>query len=123
MPRRNWFTRSLRSWFKVPRPARACHTPYHLSLEALEDRCVPSATPVHVYDLNGSLADNLGGPALTADGGTLTASRYVFDASQGLRLSGALADTGNYSVVVVAQLDSLNDFFLKLIDFQDRTSD
>src|SRR5207248_11570537 len=43
--------------------------------------------------------------------------------NQGLRLSGALADTANYSVAVTLRLNSLLNAFDKLIDFQGRSSD
>jgi hypothetical protein len=84
---------------------------------------LPSVAPVHLYDFNGSLADQMGGPALIADGGTLVDGHYVFGMNQGLRLSGALADPSNYSIVLVGQLSSLANFWNKVIDFQERTSD
>ncbi len=77
----------------------------------------------HIYELNGSLDDALGGPSLQADGGTLDAGRYVFGANQGLRLTGALADPGTYTIVFVVEFDALTPQFKKLLDFQSRTSD
>jgi hypothetical protein len=53
----------------VRRPTPACQP----RVEALEERLAPTVNPVHLYDLNGTLADRLGGPALVADGGTLSA--------------------------------------------------
>jgi hypothetical protein len=94
-----------------------------LSLEALENRLVPSTNPVHLYQLGSGLADQLGGPALLSDGGTLANGRYNFGPDQGLRLSGALADTSNYSVALVAQLDLGFTVYKKVLDFQDRTTD
>src|SRR5207247_1780441 len=74
-------------------------------------------------ELNGSLADQLGGPSLVADGGVLDATRYTFGANQGLRLTGALADTANYSVVICMEFDSLDPYFKKVLDFAQRSSD
>ncbi|HLJ94891.1 MAG TPA: PKD domain-containing protein [Gemmataceae bacterium] len=96
---------------------------YQPGFETLEERSLLSVAPAHIYDLNSGLADQMGGPALIADGGTLTGGRYVFGMDQGLRLDGALADTTNYSVVLVAQLDFTGAFFKKVIDFQERTID
>ena len=59
-----------------------CRQPRRPLLELLEDRCVPTATPAHVYDLNTDLNDRLGGPALLSDGGTLQNGRYVYGADQ-----------------------------------------
>src|SRR5437870_1169046 len=92
-------------------------------LESLEDRVVPSVTPLHLYELNGTLTDAMGGPALHADGGTLTSTRYVFDPNQGLTLTGGLTDTSNYSVAFETNLSSVGSFYKKMIDFQARTSD
>src|SRR5207247_272090 len=86
--------------------------------EVLEDRLAPSVSPIHVYDFNGSYADLLGGQAIVADGGTLAAGRYTFQPNQGLRLSGALTDTANYSLVIVGQLDDLSTYYKKIVDFQ-----
>ena len=52
----------------------------------------------HDYQLNGSLADTLGGPSLVSAGGVLSANGYSFGANQGLSLSNALGDNGNYSI-------------------------
>ena len=42
---------------------------------------------IHDYELNGSFADSLGGPALVPAGGTLNATNYSFAPNQGLSLS------------------------------------
>ena len=49
-----------------------------------------AASVAHIYELNGSLADSLGGPALSAAGGTLNATNYSFAANQGLSLQNGL---------------------------------
>src|SRR5207253_3456441 len=58
-----------------------------------------------------------------AEGGTLTSSHDLFSPDQGLRLTGGLADTANYTVVLVANLSSAGSFYKKVIDFQARGSD
>ncbi|HXG46754.1 MAG TPA: hypothetical protein VNO52_03955, partial [Methylomirabilota bacterium] len=93
------------------------------ALETLEERAVPAITPAHLYELNGSLEDAYGGPALVAHGGTLADGRYTFGEHQGLSLTGALADTGTYSIALVAELDTFDKFYNKVIDFQDLSSD
>lgn len=54
--------------------------------------------PTHIYDLNGSLVDSLGGAALVATGGTLTASSFDFSAGSGLTSSATMADPAAYSI-------------------------
>jgi hypothetical protein len=49
---------------------------------------IPAAT--HVYRVNGSLADERGGPSLIALGGTVGPTSYTFGAGQGLTLANAL---------------------------------
>ncbi len=61
-----------------------------LHLKPLAGAAAPNL--IHTYDLNGSLADALGGPALVANGGTLNATNYSFGPNQGLTLTGALAE-------------------------------
>src|SRR6185369_2252707 len=99
----------LRSW--SPRGERPLHRLTGRMVkplfEALEDRLAPTISPTHLYDLNGTYDDLSSGLALVADGGTLDSGRYTFQPNQGLRLSGALADTTNYSIRIVAELDSL----------------
>lgn len=114
---------SPHSWFNSRHDVRARRNVANLRLEALEDRLAP-ADLIHVYELNGSFADQMGGPALAADGGTLGDTRYTFGPNQGLSLTGALPDTADYSVVLVMQVDlSTGGAFKKVIDFSDLTSD
>ena len=86
-----------------------------------------TANLVHDYDLNGSLADNLGGPDISSNGGTLTASGYTFGAGQGPSLSNALADPSNYSISMSFHLDSLDglagDGWARLLEFKGLQSD
>ena len=61
-------------------------------LAAMPPGLALAATVAHIYELNGSLADSLGGPALVAAGGTLNATNYSFAANQGLSLLNGLAN-------------------------------
>ena len=82
-----------------------------------------NAALIHDYQLNGTLADALGGPALVAAGGTLGANNYSFAANQGLSLSNGLpSSNGNYSIAMTFQFASTNGY-TKIIDFKDRSSD
>jgi hypothetical protein len=93
-----------------------------LGVQRLEDRSVPTVNPTHLYTFDANVADQYGGPALVADGGTVAGGRYTFGANQGLRLINGLADTSTYSVAMTFEVDSLSPFFKKVIDFQDLTS-
>jgi hypothetical protein len=81
-----------------------------------------AASVAHIYELNGSLADSLGGAALSAAGGTLNPTNYSFAANQGLSLQNGLTDAGDYSIETVFQF-SANSGYRKIVDFKDRTSD
>jgi hypothetical protein len=74
-------------------------------------------TPTHDYPLNGSFADAQGGPALAAVGGTLISGGYNFGPNQGLNLSSALTNPGNYSLELVFRWDDLPGGWQKIIDF------
>jgi hypothetical protein len=74
-------------------------------------------SPVRDYQLNGSLADALGGPSLVALGGSTTATGYRFGPNQGLNLSTALANPGHYSIELVFRWDALSGGWQKIIDF------
>jgi hypothetical protein len=74
------------------------------------------AALIHQYELNGSLKDQLGGPDLVANGGSLNASSYVFKANQGLQLQEKIGAV--YSVDMVFHFDALGSW-RKIIDFGD----
>ena len=76
----------------------------------------PNAGAAHAYEINGSLADALGGPSLVVGGGTLTATGYEFGPNQGLNLSNALA-ADEYSIELVFSFDTLGGY-QKILDFQ-----
>lgn len=84
-----------------------------------------AAVLIHDYQLNGSLTDALGGPALTGLGGNLVdvAGRYSFGANQGLQLVGGLNNTSVWSIDFRASYSSLTGTWKKLVDFQNLTTD
>jgi hypothetical protein len=80
------------------------------------------ATLTDNYVLSSSLNDTLGGPSLVADGGTQSATGYSFAANQGLNLSSALSNSGDYSILMDFSFSTLTGF-RKILDFQNRASD
>lgn len=91
-------------------------------LLALAPRIASSATLIHEYRLDGTFADQLGGPSLVSTGGVLGPLGYNFAAGHTLSVAGALANTGHYAIEMFFSLDETNDY-RKLIDFQNLTSD
>ncbi len=83
----------------------------------------PAATLTHDYELNGSLADALGGPDLAALGGTLGANGYTFGADQGLVYSGGFANAGDYSIAMTFSLNDTSGGYAKIVDFLNQASD
>lgn len=81
-----------------------------------------ASAQAHVYTLNNTYADANGGPSLTPSGGTLSASGYTFAPNQGLSLSNALANGGNYSIDLTFSLTDLSGY-RKLLDFKNLGSD
>jgi hypothetical protein len=79
-------------------------------------------TVTHIYELNGSYADTLGGPSLSPNGGTLTATDYQFGANQGLSLSNALVDPADYSIELRFEFDATNGY-RRILDFKNLTAD
>jgi hypothetical protein len=77
------------------------------------------------YDLNGSLAENSGGPSLVSYGGTLGPAGYYFGQNQGLSLTGTGAfDT--YSIDIKFYFNSLTmsqDGYQRILDFKNRALD
>jgi hypothetical protein len=90
---------------------------------AIDAVVLPAAPgPAHDYPIEGSLADALGGPALVAQAGTIGSLRYSFQKNQGLNLSSALADTGNYSVELLFRINTVSGGWQKILDFKNLTS-
>lgn len=87
-----------------------------------EEPAVPSPVPtpprgtttripllIHDYPLNGDYNDVYGGPSLVPASGTLSDEGYSWSRSttnQGLRLTGALANTGHYSIEMLMRFSS-----------------
>ncbi len=85
--------------------------------------CLVHGALIHQYDLNGSFADNFGGSALVANGGSLGAGSYSFDFGQGLSLSNA-GISAVYTIDMMITLDAAcSSKYCKLIDFQDFAND
>ena len=93
-----------------------------LLLLVLAPHVASSATLLREYRLDGTFADQLGGPSLVSTGGVLGALGYDFAAGHGLSVAGALANTGHYAIEMFFSLEETNDY-RKLIDFQNLTSD
>lgn len=78
--------------------------------------------PIHRYLLDGSLADELGGPALASLGGTLLAGGgYKFAANAGLRLTNGMP-AKVYTVDLWFTFDTLGSW-RKILDFEQLASD
>ena len=93
-----------------------------LLLLAFAPKGASSATLLHEDRLDGTFADQLGGPSLVSTGGVLGVLGYNFTAGHTLSVSGALANTGHYAIEMFFSLDETNDY-RKLIDFKNLTSD
>jgi hypothetical protein len=78
------------------------------------------AALIHQYELNGSLKDQLGGPDLVANGGTLSPTTYAFKANQGLQLQEKIGAV--YSIDMLFHFDSLGSW-RKIADFSDLKND
>jgi hypothetical protein len=84
-------------------------------------RRILAQTPTHAYRLNGSLADELGGPSLVSLGGSVGAGGYTFGLGQGLSLANAL-NPSVYSIEMSVRLDAVTGY-RKLVDFKNRSQD
>jgi hypothetical protein len=82
----------------------------------------PSPAPARDYQLNGSLADALGGPPLIALGGVQQTERYAFSPNKGLNANSALANPAQYSIEILFDWHSLSGGWQKIIDFHNLTS-
>lgn len=79
-----------------------------------------AAAADHLYQLNGNLNDSLGGPALTASGGTIGASAYSFGANQGLTMGVSLGSV--YTIDMSFHFDTLSGY-QKIVDFANQGAD
>ena len=74
----------------------------------------------HVYELNGSLDDANGGPALVATGGTVGPEGFVFEPGDGLAADIDLGDS--YTMEFRVRIDQ-SGHAIKLFDFSDLATD
>ena len=81
-----------------------------------------ASTLVHSFLFNNSFADSTGAATMTANGGSLAATQYVFGANQGLTLTGATNSLSDYSIEMEFSLATVSGFN-KILDFQNLTSD
>ncbi len=88
---------------------------------ALAAASASAQTATHVYDLNGSFADALGGPSMLGQGGTLGATGYAFGTNQGPTLAGAIG-ADQYSIEMYFQIDATTGY-RSLIDFKNHAND
>jgi len=77
--------------------------------------------PIHVYQLDGTYADDLGGPALVGRGGSFVPGGYQFAVNQGLALTSAMP-AEVYTVDMVFSFDTLGSW-RKILDFKNLRSD
>lgn len=80
-----------------------------------------AANLVADYQLNGTLADSLGGPDITNNGGTLGANGITFGINQGPSLGG-FNNAESFSIVMGFSFNSLTGY-RKILDFKNRSSD
>lgn len=92
-----------------------------LALLAIVAGVSHAATPAHVYQFSGSLSDASGGPSMTAFGGTLGAGAFVFQANEGLAVSGAVA--ADVYTVDTRFTFSTTSGYRRIVDFKGGTSD
>lgn len=67
-----------------------------------------AAVPTHQYRLDGTYADDYGGPSLVAAGGNLDATKYTFGGNQGLSLPADLANGSVYTIELQFKFDDVN---------------
>jgi hypothetical protein len=81
------------------------------------------ASPVHIYDLNGSLDDSLGGLPLVSNGGSLaTFGYYTFGANQGPTFLGEASLADSYTIGLRFSFEEIGSW-RKIVDFKQRSSD
>uniref|UniRef100_Q027E8 Ice-binding protein C-terminal domain-containing protein n=1 Tax=Solibacter usitatus (strain Ellin6076) TaxID=234267 RepID=Q027E8_SOLUE len=83
---------------------------------------VGASTLIHTYDLTSALTDLVGSTPLNSDGGSIGPAGYAFGANQGLNVSSALSNAGNYSILVDFSFQDLSGY-RKILDFKDLASD
>jgi hypothetical protein len=91
------------------------------ALLALSAGVAQATMPTHLYELNNSYADSLGGPALIDFGGTLGATSYSFGANQGLAVDNAVG-VGAYTIDTSFVFSSTSGY-RRIVDFKGGASD
>lgn len=93
-------------------------------VDAAPDVVTPDAagpSPIHRYRLDGTYADDDGGPALVPQGGSFDAGGYRFGMNQGLGLSSAMP-VAIYTVDIKLAFDVMMDW-RKILDFKSLKDD
>lgn len=80
-----------------------------------------ATAPTHLYQLNNSYADSLGGPSMTDFGGSLGATSYSFGANQGLAVDNAVGQDV-YTIDTSFLFDSTGGY-RRIVDFKGGASD
>ncbi len=88
---------------------------------ALASSGTAHAALIYDYELNGSLANALGGANIVTEGGTLGPTGYSFAANQGLSIANA-SITNVYTIDIGFSFQTLSGY-QKIIDFKDLASD
>src|SRR4051812_36359663 len=93
-------------------------------IEKLElRRLFAAASVTHIYDLNNSLADSQGGPALVSTNGSLTSTGFKFNEGGGLSLSSGVNST-EYSIELKYDFTaSTGSAWRRVISFKNLTDD
>lgn len=86
-----------------------------------------NAALLHDYQLNGTLADSLGGPSMTlfnrnGTNGTIGTTGFSFVDNGGLQLTNGLTNTGNYSIEMSFQFQDASGW-QRILDFKNGTTD
>ena len=76
----------------------------------------------HVYNLQGSFADSLGGPSLVGNFASLQSDGYNFGPGSPLSLSNVFTSPV-YSVILRLRLNNPVGNYAKIVDFKNRTTD
>jgi hypothetical protein len=76
----------------------------------------------HIYRLNNSFADQLGGPSLVGNASTLSSQGYDYSLTSSLSLSGVFSSPV-YTIIMRSRLDNPVGNYHKLVDFKNLSTD
>ncbi len=82
-----------------------------------------AAVLTHSYLFDSDFGDSTGSLVIVGNGGAVSSGRYTFGVNEGLTLTGGLIDTENYSIEISSEFDSIEQLWIKIIDFQNLTAD